>query len=569
MSGPGRCCAVLVAALCVAAPAAAPPLAQKQTIGVPMRDGAELVTDLFLPAEYSAAAQPQGIPVILVCTPYDRTRESPIDSWRACFVAHGYAFAVQDMRGFYGSADAGRGAPRQNDGYDTIEWLAAQPWCNGKVGMLGYSHLGAAQYEAAVTGPPHLACAIPAQAPANYYTDPLYPPVLRKADYETILRGPFSARTAQLINRRIRSREASRLGQFNTPMIHSAGWYDFYKEGAVEMFRALQTQGGPGARGAQKLIVGPWGHGVLQEQAYGEPLVLPGGMTYPVNAKFDWPAEVWLPWFGRWLKGEDTGVMEQPAVRYYLMGADEPGAPGNEWIEADDFPPPASEVAYYAHVDGSLTTIAPVEEEATRSYQYDAADPVPTVGRVHARVPVTGPHDQRPVEGRPDVLLFTTEPLSAPLKIVGQIRARLWASSDRTDTDFTAKLTDVYPDGRSMIFLDGIVKARYRNTFLEEELLTPGEVYEFDLDLGYIALALAPGHRLRLAISSSNFDRFDLNPNTGEPYGDHALTRALLAERLRGDPAQGDPQYSTALVATNTIYMEAGRPTQVVLPIIP
>ncbi len=194
---------------------------------------------------------------------------------------------------------------------------------------------------------------------------------------------------------------------------------------------------------------------------------------------------------------------------------------------------------------------------------------MPTVGRFHWRVPVKGPYDQREVEGRPDVLLFTTPVLDAPLPVVGQIRVRLWASSDRQDTDFTAKLTDVYPDGRSMLFSDSIVKARYRNTFLKEALLTPGQIYELDIDLGYIALVLAPGHRLRLAISSSNFDRFDINPNTGEPYGDHALSRLLLTERLRASPIPGEPERTEALVATNTIYMDRQHPTQVVLPALP
>jgi len=542
----------------------------KQTVAIPMRDGATLATDLYLPAGYSPAAFPDGIPVILVCTPYDRTHEKPVGAWRDCLVAHGYAFAVQDMRGFYGSADQGRGAPRHNDGYDTIEWLAAQPWCNGKVGMMGYSHPGAAQYEAAVTTPPHLACAIPAQAPGNYYTDALYPPVFRKADYETLLRGVFSARTEQLITRRLRSRETSRIGQFSVPMMHSGGWYDFYKEGIIEMFRACQAQGGPAARGNQKLIIGPWGHGVLQEQEPGLPLVLPGGMAYPANSKPDWPRQVWLPWFDHWLKGEPTGVMDQPAVRYYLMGAtDDPDAPGNHWVEADDFPPDAAPTPYYVHSDGTLTGEAPTAEQAARQFQYDPRDPVPTVGRVHARLPVTGPYDQTPVESRPDVLLFTTPELVAPLQIVGQVRVKLWASSDRLDTDFTAKLTDLYPDGRSMIFADGMVKARYRNTLLEQELLTPGQVYEFSIDLGYTAIVLAPGHRLRLALSSSNLDRFDINPNTGEPYGDHALSRALLSERLRSDPLPGQPEYTEALVATNTICMDSSHPTQVVLPIPP
>ena len=352
-------------------------------------------------------------------------------------------------------------------------------------------------------------------------------------------------------------------------MMHSAGWYDFYTEGAVEMFRACQRDGGPGARGQQKLLIGPWGHGVLQEEDPGTPLKLPGGLAYPPNSKLDWEREVWLPWFDHWLKGEPTGVTERPAVRYYLMGdVDDPNAPGNRWMEADDFPPPSTRVPYFVHSDGVLRTEAPTDDGDSMSYRYDPADPVPTVGRFHSRVPVKGPYDQSAVEGRPDVLVFTTPALGAPLAIIGQIEAKLWAASDRVDTDFTAKLTDVYPDGRSMLVCDSIVKGRYRNTYLREELLTPGEVYEFDVDLGYTAVVLAPGHRLRLALSSSSFDRFDINPNTGEGYSDHALTRSLLAERLRAGSFPGRPEYTRALVATNTMYMGREHPTQVILPVV-
>ena len=541
----------------------------KQTLSLPMRDGAGLATDLFLPPDYSPQKYPERLPVIFICTPYDKNHEKPIDKWRDCFLTNGYAVAVQDMRGFYASASAGKGAPRRYDGYDTVEWLAQQPWCNGKVGMLGYSHLGAVQYETALTNPPHLACLIPAQAPGNYYTDSFYPPVFRKADMETILRGPLTARTRQLLNRRVRSRENPQIGAFNIPMIHSGGWYDFYKEGALEMFRACQQHGGPAARGTQKLLLGPWGHGVLQEEDLGQPLRLPGGLAYPPNSKLDWEHEFWLPWFDHWLKGKETGVMEQPAVRYYLLGdVTNPHAPGNKWVEASDFPPPSTLTAYYPHADHTLRTELPAGTPASLQYQYDPRDPVPTVGRTNARLPVRGPFDQREVESRPDVLVFTTSELTAPLQIVGQIWVKLWAASDRTDTDFTAKLTDVYPDGRSMIFADGIVKGRYRNTYLKEEFLTPGQIHEFDLDLGYIALVLAPGHRLRLAISSSNFDRFDLNPNTGEPYGDHAVTRALLSQRLGVPPATSAPEYTAALVATNTIYLDADHPSQVLLPLV-
>lgn len=546
------------------------PLPAKQAIALPLRDGATLATDLYLPPG-SSAATPAGVfPVILVCTPYDKSRQSPINAWRDCFLRNGYAVAVQDMRGFYASADAGKGVPRHYDGYDTVEWLAKQPWCNGKVGMIGYSHLGAAQYETALTAPPHLACAIPAQAPGNYYTDSYYPPVFRKADMETILRGRFSARTEQLLRRRARSRETGDIPKFNVPMLHCAGWYDFYKEGAIEMFLACQEHGGPNAQGKQCLLIGPWGHGVRQEENPGTPLQLPGGMTYPANCKLDWEKEVWLPWFDQWLKGAANARTKQPVIRYYLMGAtDDPTAPGNKWIGTDVFPPPTTQVPYFAHSNHSLSTATPTAENALVRYRYDPQDPVPTIGRVHARLPVNGPHDQREAEGRPDVIVFTTPKLQSPLAIVGQVVVKLWASSDRIDTDFTAKLTDVYPDGRSMIFLDGIVKGRYRNSYLKEEFLTPGQAYAFTIDLGYIAIVLAPGHCLRLAISSSNFDRFDINPNTGEPYGDHETSRQLLQQRLRAEPSRGEPQYSKTLVATNVIYLDRSHHTHVVLPIMP
>lgn len=556
-----------------AAPAVAPasraPLPVPDSVAIPMRDGTALATDLYLPPDSSPAVRARGVPVILICTPYGKTQGRPINAWRDCLLANGYAVAIQDMRGFQGSAAAGSGLPRRHDGYDTVEWLARQPWCSGKVGMMGYSHLGAVQYETAATTPPHLACTIPAQAPGNYYTDSYFPPVFRKADMETILRGPLTARTRQLISRRIRNRETVHVPQVDIPMLHSAGWYDFYKEGAIEMFRACQEHGGPGARGKQMLLIGPWGHGVLQEEGPGRPLELPGGLTYPSNAKLNWEKEVWMPWFGRWLKGEETGIRSRPAVRYYLMGAaDDPTAPGNRWVEAADFPPPSTAVAWFAHADHTLRQEPPTAVDNSLQYRYDPEDPVPTVGRRDARVPVKGPYDQRETEGRADVLVFTTPVLRVPLTIVGQIRVKLWAASDRPDTDFTAKLTDVYPDGRSMGFADSLVKGRYRNTYLKEEFLAPGQAYEFDLDLGYTAIALAPGHRLRLAISSSNFDRFDINPNTGEPYGDHATTRRLRAERLRAAPGNGQPQYSRTSVATNTVCMDRDRRTRVELPVL-
>jgi uncharacterized protein len=541
-----------------------------QTFMVPMRDGALLATDVYLPHGFTEQRNPGRVPAILVRTPYGKDRvNDAVARWIDMAARNGYAFVNQDMRGQHASAATSEAGPAAMDGYDTVEWVALQPWSNGRIGMMGFSHLGAAQYEAAVTDPPHLACAIPAQAPGNYYTDSFYPPRFRKADMETILRGPFTARTAALIETRKRRRDMPRVHEFNIPMLHSAGWYDFYKEGAIEMFQALQQHGGPGARNTQRLLIGPWGHGVLQEERPGEPLHLPGGLSYPEAAKPDWETDVWLPWFDHCLKGERTTLAESPAVRYYLMGAgDHAAGPGNRWIDADAFPPPSVATRYYIHSDGRLSRDAPTVVSDSMDYRYDPRDPVPWVGRTDVRVPVTGPYDQRPVEGRPDVLVFTTPVLTEPLTIVGRIQARVWAASDRTDTDFTVKLTHVHPDGRSMFVLDGHVKARYRNTYLSGELLEPGRFYEYEIDMGHIAIALPPGHRLRLAITSSSFDKWDINPNTGEPYGDHALTRSLLMERLGAAPSQTAPQFHAALVAENTIFMDRARPSHVTLPVL-
>ena len=337
--------------------------APKKTFMIPMRDDSLLSTDLYMPSDYSQEKYPEGIPLVLVRTPYDKSRPNRnSDKWRDCFINNGYAFAIQDMRGFYGSKRAGRGSA-QHDGYDTVEWFAKQSWCSGKVGMMGFSHLGAAQYEAAVTNPPHLMCAIPSQAPGNYYTDSLYPPVFRKADMETILRGPITSRMKALMNTRIRRRDMPRIAEFNIPMIHSAGWYDFYKEGAVEMFNALQYAGGVGAKGRQKLFIGPWGHGVLQENNIGEPLQLPGGLAYPPNSKLDWEKDFWLSWFDYHLKGKNTGIMDRPAVKYYLMGdVDDPNAPGNIWVEEDIFPPESVPTPYYIHSDRSLKIKVPIRK---------------------------------------------------------------------------------------------------------------------------------------------------------------------------------------------------------------
>ena len=250
-----------------------------------------------------------------------------------------------------------------------------------------------------------------------------------------------------------------------------------------------------------------------------------------------------LRFFAHWLKDEKNGVPDDKPVHYYVMGdPEDPKAPGNFWRAADNWPPPSKPTHFYFHLDGSLARALPTED-GNRTYKYDPHDPVPTVGGQNLNIP-KGPMDQRKVESRPDVLLFTTDTLPEPIEVTGRIRARLYIESDCPDTDFTVKLTDVYPDGRSMLVTDGILRARFREGFTNEVFMEPGKVYELTVDLWSTSIIFNRGHKIRVAISSSNDPRFDPNPNTGKPFRADKETR----------------------VATNTLHLSRKHPSHVILP---
>jgi putative CocE/NonD family hydrolase len=283
--------------------------------------------------------------------------------------------------------------------------------------------------------------------------------------------------------------------------------------------------------------MGPWTHGVLRRAA--------GELTYPENAAAppNRVHDLWR-WFDRWLLGRDNGIDREAAVTYYVMGdITTPGAPGNTWRMSDRWPVPARTTRYYLTADRGLSPDAPHGGQPL-SYRYDPKDPVPTVGGPHLTLP-PGPREQRQVESRPDVLVFTSEPLREPLEVVGRVRARIWASSDAPDTDFAVKLCDVYPDGRSFNVVEGILRARFRESLSREALMKPGRVYPFDVDLWSTAIIFNTGHRLRVQVASSNAPGYDPNPNTGEPF------RASTATR----------------VATNTIHVDRERPSYLALPV--
>jgi putative CocE/NonD family hydrolase len=506
-----------------------------------MRDGVHLATDVYLPAGNGP------FPVILLRSPYDKNGGSGLGEDGA---RRGYAIVIQDTRGRY--ASEGENLPFESDGwaahqdgYDTLEWIAKQPWCNGKIGTFGGSALGITQLGMAGTGTSRLTCQHITVATPNFYQHGVFPGgVFKKAMIEDWLRvtqhSPDSLKhwtSHPTYDAFWRARDlTTRWDKVNAPAIHIGGWYDLFTQGTLDAFQGYQTQGGPLARGHQKLLIGPWTHGVFQAQA-GE-LTYPNATQPPNNVQDAWR------WFDYWLKDIPNGIADTPAVTYYVMGdVTDPHAPGNVWRTASAWPPIKTQpTAFYFHADRSLST-ARTPGDASLTYTYDPKHPVPTVGGPQLTLPA-GPRDQRAIESRPDVLTFTTEPLSAPLEVTGRVRVTLWASSDAPDTDFFAKLCDVYPDGRSMNVCEGQLRARFRAGFQQEKLLKSGQVVSLPIDLWSTSIIFNRGHRLRVQITSSNAPGYDPNPNTGAPFRANDQTR----------------------VAQNTIYLDSRHPSHILLP---
>jgi putative CocE/NonD family hydrolase len=303
-------------------------------------------------------------------------------------------------------------------------------------------------------------------------------------------------------------------GSIHAVGLHVGGWYDIFAQGTIDAFTTLQNDGGSGAVGRQHLIMGPWTHGGLFTN-------LIGSQIFPLNAVRN-PLDILLPWYDATLRGDTSEIDDWPAARIYLMGAiGERGAPGNTWIDLDQWPPPAQTTPFYLTDDKELRTDPPPPGQLPLIS--DPADPVPTTGgaNLHANLIVDGrrmgdgPQDQRPIERRNDVLTFSTEPLERPVTVMGPVRAKIWLVPDTPDLDLAIRLTDVYPDGRSMLVLDGIQRARMRCGDDTECLLTPGVPVELTVELWSTAMVFNTGHRIRISISGSNWPRFEVNPNHG------------------------------------------------------
>lgn len=508
-----------------------------------MRDGTRLATDVYLPTPDGAP-----FPTVYASGPYGKggTSTKLLANY---FCLHGYAFVSQDVCG-RGKSEGRHaiifhhsGWSKNRDGHDTIAWIASQPWSNGSLGTVGVSALGVTQNMQAVEAPKALKAHIPEVACSNLFAQSAYQGgVWRKS----LMEGWLKQNKLDDVN--LESFLAhSRYDDFweelnpeaqahrvNAPGLFIGGWYDIFVQGTINSYQSINQKGDSLAKGRCRLIIGPWAHGSFDE------------LKYP---DADYFSKVTLDERRRFLdfyvKGDKNGLADEPPVRYYVMGdPTDTAAPGNFWRIADDWPPRTQVVPWYFSSDGKLSEERSAGENQQLDFEYDPNNPVPTVGGQNLLLP-KGPMDQRIIESRPDVLVFTSEKLAEPLEVTGQVLAKIYISSDSPDTDFTVKLCDVYPDGKSMLVTDGIRRARFRKSYETEELLEPGQVCEMTIDLWSTSLVFNQGHRIRVAVSSSNSPRFEPNPNTGKPFRADAETRA----------------------AKNTVYMSSRYPSHILLPV--
>jgi len=516
-------------------------------VPVPMRDGVRLYANIFLPSEHGR------VPAILIRTPYGKG-ESLVPNWQA-LVDHGYAVMLQDVRGRYESEGVFEPLTQEPaDGEDTINWMARQSWCDGKIGMTGGSYLGIVQWKLALSGNSHLKAIFPVVSGDDDYRDrfyspggamklgnrllwmsenlraPAYLPDFNKFIWSLPLRTADVAATGRVSSmyqdalahpafdsfwRRISTRE--KLDKVRVPVFAVGGLYDNFVESDLQAFAAVHKNSG-----LNHILIGPWPHNMSTR--------FPG---------VDFGAEASVPvrsytigWFDQWLMGKDTAAASQPPVRIFVMGA-------NKWLEAREWPPErAHESALYLGSGGRANTLSgdgALGEQSPRStaadrFVSDPSDPTPTCGGAvccNPKIFPWGPMDQRAVEQRKDVLVYTTRPLRREVQAVGPVNVTLWVSTSARDTDFTAKLVDVFPDGYARNLTDGILRLRYRKSLERAELAKPGEVYEISIDAGIVSNVFLKGHRIRVEIASSNFPRFDRNPNTGGAIADETrLTRA-------------------------------------------
>jgi len=543
---------------------------------VPMRDGVQLSADLFLPR----GAGPR--PTVLMRTPYSNSLEATIEKGQR-LADGGYNCVIMDCRGRWDSE--GEYVPFLNegvDGFDTQEWIGQQPWSDGTIGTAGASYLGTTQWRPAPLGSSYLKCIVPRVICTDYYSGLLYPGGALQLNVAMTWGMRTHGRTGQDIEfhnwtqafRHLPIRDIDQSGgrdlpfwrdwidhpsyddywspmddeqrwnQIKVPALNMGGWFDLYANQTFTNFNGLRLHGGSELARQSQLIIGPWPHALSMSTRTGD-------IDFGQQSLYDLEA-LELRWFDRWLRGIDNGIERESPLRLFIMGA-------NRWQDEDEWPLARTDwQRWFLHSegqansvigDGRLSLESPVAEAADQ-FVYDPDYPVQTLGGNNCCSPHVvpwGPHDQRPAEMRGDVLCYTSDPLAGDLQVIGPIEVVLFAATDGLDTDWTAKLVDVFPNGYAMNLCDGIVRARYRESRETPSLLEAGTIYEYRIEVGVTGNVFQVGHRLRLEISSSNFPRFDRNPNTGNTYGVDAQLR----------------------VAHQTVHHSADHPSHVRIPVIP
>ncbi len=509
---------------------------------IPMRDGEFLAADLYLPNETD------NFPVILIQTPYNKNYYSnvglPVDIGFDIENSP-YAFVISDWRCFFGSTSACTlQVNRGEDGYDTVEWIAEQDWCDGNIGTWGPSALGNIQFQTANEQAPHLKCAVPIVASPGTYYEKYYPGGALRTEYFEMMSFLFGAvgnfqlivdNPYQNVIWAFATTQGFDPANITIPMLLVGGWYDHNTEENLDLFDILRSQSSPEVQDAHKIIMGPWVHGGTGQANVGSSIQ--GELEYPNAAQVD--NQLARQFFDRYLLNANNNWEETPKFTYYTMGE-------NQWHESENWPPDTQVQTYYLTDENVLVASIP-ELTSTIGYQYNPEDPSPTIGGKTLKFGLDqGPYDQRfEVENRDDVLVFSTPELSSPVLIEGKVRVILNVETDQLDTDFSVRLCDVYPDGRSMLLSEGIQRLRFRAgnySVNGEEFASPNENYEISVLFESLSMQFPVGHKIRLVISSSNYPRYNRNMNTGaEMYPNSnpdTLVNPLIATNniVIGDP---------------------------------
>ncbi|CAN5736938.1 CocE/NonD family hydrolase [soil metagenome] len=572
----------------------------ERNVPVPMRDGITLFSDVYRPSE------PGRYPVILQRTPYDKGGSIGSPAGFALRAAgEGYAVVIQDTRGRWTSEGPFNAFPHERqDGYDTCAWLQDQPWSNGRIGMFGASYVGLTQWQAAIAGAPGLQAIVPTVTAADYHEgwtyqggafelnfnlswtltflatntaarrlaeDPSFAPhfdeLLDRIDrmdqdfdrmplagdplisvlapfYEDWLGNPTHCDFWDAL------RVDTNHGDLDVAALNVGGWYDIFLGATIQNFQGMQLSArSDQTRKASRLLIGPWEHMTsITISPVGE--YDPGVRSWHTHIDID---GIHLRWYDRWLRDHGNGIDDEPPVTIFVMGA-------NSWRQEETWPLPQTQFEdYFLSSGGSANTLngdGVLLRDASGTdrpdhFHYDPLNPVPTKGGAlccNTYWAAAGSYDQREIEARPDVLCYTSPSVDEPVEVTGPVRVIVYAASSAVDTDFTAKLVDVGPDGYARNLTDGILRARYRKTTREEHLLTPGDVEEYEIDLWATSNLFLSGHRIRVEISSSNFPRFDRNPNHG----------GEIAKATRAD----------CVVASQTVFHDASYPSRIVLPVV-